>query len=176
VPCGQGIGHGRYLLRFDGRWHVQAATPPAVRIVTVEVGAGAPALAELPVTVSVANDGMTDSTDGQLHVWAQRSGGQRLDLTSLVLAIPAGERRDFSLSWLPSGPGRWSVTAEIVGAGPDAGASAGAVTGQVTIPAASLPEWWMLGPVPSRRLVGSAAGLLLAVGVLAAVTIWTILR
>lgn len=179
-PCA--LPARRYVLRFDGTWHVQAASPPDLQIISLQAGTGRPKFAEMPVTITVANAGATDSSDQTLHVWAQRTGDQRVALTDLDVDLPANEQRQFSLQWLPSAPGHWTIGTTLGprGNSPSAPAAAAGtmppVMAEVVVPAAAWPAWWTLGPAPTASLIGGAFSVLLAVAILTAATVWVILR
>ena len=170
--CPQATARQQYVLRYDGAWSVQAATPPDLRVLAVQAGGARPSLDEMPIAISVVNGGMSDSTGHALLVWAQRPDEPRVVLGRYMVSVPAGERRTFSMQWLPTGPGQWTVGAAIEA--PDT--AGGPVLAVVTIPAPAAPPWWTLGPVGSRRLVGGALALLATLAVLTALTAGAILR
>ena len=175
VSCAQPAGTGRYILQYDGTWSLRTATPPQLRILALQAGSGTPTLAEMPVTITVGNTGTSDSTGQTLQVWAQRPGRQRVEIARLALSIPASEQRQFSLSWLPSGPGTWTVGATLSAAAYVPAAEAISASTTVVLDAEPAPAWWTLGPVPSQRLIGIAIALLAFLGLLTATTVWTIL-
>ena len=176
AACAQASGTGRYVLTYDGSWSVQPATPPELRIVSLRTDTGTTMLAEMPVSITVANNGTSDATGETLQLSAQRTGYRPVAITSLALNVPAREQQQFSLSWLPSGPGKWTIQAAIL-APPDVPTMAVApAVATVLVRADPAPAWWSLGPVPSRRLIGLAFGLLAGIGLLTAATVWTILK
>jgi hypothetical protein len=162
----------QYVLRYDGAWSLQAATPPDLRILAVQAGGGHLALAELPITITLGNGGMSDSSGHTVRVWVQQPGKPPIVLGRYAVSVPGGQKRTFSMQWLPSGPGQWTVGATVEASG----TTAGPVLAVVSIPARPAPPWWMLGPAGSRRLVGGALALLLTLAVLTAVTVGAILR
>jgi hypothetical protein len=180
LTCSRGQGEGRYVLEYDGVWRLLPATPPDLRVLAVQAGNGPSGLAETPVTVTVANAGATDSSDRRLEIWAQRAGHERIAIADLALDVPAGEQRQLSLRWVPSGPGDWSVGAALAPPGSSSVASASAtsapVVATVAVPSGPPPAWWALGPASSRRLVGAALAVLAALSVFTAVIVGAILR
>jgi hypothetical protein len=170
--CPPATADMQYVLRYDGAWSMQAATPPDLRIRAVQAGGDRLALTELPITVALVNSGVSDAGGHIVRVWVQRSGEPPIVLGRYTVSVPAGEQRAFSLEWLPVGPGQWTIGAAVEASG----ATGETVRAVVSISAPPATPWWTLGPVGSRRLVGGALAMLMALAVVIAVTVGAILR
>jgi hypothetical protein len=175
--CVSSGGHALYVVEHTDGWHVAPATPADLRVQAVRATAALSGPSEMPITIDLANRGQADTTGEHLRVWAQRSGEAPIDLATVAVDVPAGEDRGLALSWLPPGPGRWTIGATLTLAGPAGAVALGnSLVTAVTVPAAPSLAWWLLGPTSSGRQTAAALAVLLAAGLLAAAAVRVILR
>lgn len=189
LSCAGSAGHASFVVAQTDGWHITPASPAALRVLSIQASPALSGVAATPITIDLANRGQADATGRRLRVWVQRSGAAPVDLASFAVDVPAGERRQVTLHWLPTAPGHWTIGATLATPGPAAAATGDAgsrsntssttsstIATAVTIQAGASPAWWLLGPSSSGWSAAGALGALLAAGLLAAATAWVVLR
>ncbi|KAB8139844.1 hypothetical protein F8S13_26435 [Chloroflexia bacterium SDU3-3] len=147
------ITPGEYLIRYDGTFHAEPFVPAEVRATAVEAVGGA-ALAAQTVHVTLENTG-TLALASVPVVLTARLGETNQVMTATLASVPAHGSTRAQISWTPTKPGEWELSAA-------AGRSAIATKAEVL--AATMPDPnWSFARIGGQPLaIGAVAVALLA--------------
>ncbi|HNP71195.1 MAG TPA: hypothetical protein PKK15_08810 [Kouleothrix sp.] len=107
-----GLQPGAYAVAYDGAFHIEPLTPPAL---AAQITVQAPQqLASAALRVALRNDGREDMPASTLELWATPPQGSATLVTTQTVALLAGQTITATANWMPALPGEWQIAPRLL--------------------------------------------------------------
>jgi hypothetical protein len=107
-----GRAPGEYVVAYDGEFHLQPLTPPAIRfsLAPPQAAAGVPTqYIEVLLPVTVHNEGLEDARTVRVTLGAELPGQAVAWSEPQTVTVPAEGSTALRFVWVPDQPGEWQL-------------------------------------------------------------------
>lgn len=110
------VAPGEYALTYDGAWRSEPLPDPSAALaLQLEVPAAAQARLEVPLRLSIANQGLSTLDNLLLKVVALNGAGEQVDLLEERFNLAGLEEKKLLADWRPATPEEWQLQATLKG-------------------------------------------------------------